>query len=542
MALTSLFRNFGNANLTALTYQGKLADDRQEYIDWVIKYRQYTEGDQDEVISTKQKKLIKPDGGDLYYKLNICHTVIATEVDRLNMRGVKVTYPDNPQLSDDLTRRVAKWFRRNRLDEQGRGTHYAACRDGDSYIIVEMDTARRLPTLTFNEAYDGETGVDMRYLDNNPNKPVYAVKRWIAEENTTDGTRIMRMNIYLPDRVLKMVNSTTNANGSQNQSGWYAYERDGETTEVIKMTLYGTTFQAGVQWWTDTGKETGQPLGIPVHHFRHIPNGGAYGRSALADVVPDLQDRLNRTAAALEYATLFSGFSVNYAVGYDPENVMDNPNSDGAAKVVQAVPGAMWYFTESDVTVGQLPPTDLMQLINAKDSCFRDIATVSATPLPMLNPSGQVAAEGTLQQVEAPLLAKVKNDQVSFGNTWEDVARMMILCDSIFDGGETVLTLDQVGELEFEAQWDAAETRNDAVELANATAKKALGIPDEQIYTELKYTADQIEAWKNDALARRAVVLGTLAQKIGAAQQTSETPPPSDSSIRDGDGDGVINE
>lgn len=198
---------------------------------------------------------------------------------------------------------------------------------------------------------------------------------------------------------------------------------------------------------------------------------------------------------------------------------MTNSDSDNAvAKAVQPVPGAMWYFAEPDVTVGQLPATDITQLINAKDSCFRDVSTVSATPLPMLNPSGQVAAEGTLQQVEAPLLAKVKNSQVSFGNSWEDTARMMLILDAVFDGGETTLTLDELEQLECEAQWDAPETRNDAVELANAQIKKGLGVPDEQIFTELKYTTEQIEQWMNDAAARRAVALGTLAQKIAAQE------------------------
>lgn len=511
----SIFNPFANANISALSWEGKLAEDRQQQIDDMIYFRRYAEGDQDDVLSQKEKNL-----GGQELRLNICQKIITTETDRLNMRGVRVIVEDNEQASEDVSKQIAKWFRLTRSDIKMLGVHDSASRDGDAYIIVEFDKNKNRPVFSVNEQYDGETGVDFRYVDNNPDKPLYAVKRWVAEENTTDGTRTLRMNIYLPDRVLKLVNKTTTTKGQTNQAGWYPYTAEGEIDDVIEVTLYKQAFTAGVQWWTDTRTQTGKPLGIPVIHFRRAMDSKAYGRSAIADVVPGLQDTVNRNLSSNDFATRVAGFPINYAIGFDPETAFDNPDtgSNYVSKKLESKPGAILVNTEPDGSFGQLPAAQLQQLIDMLDAVLRYIATITDTPMSALNPSGQIAAEGTLQQQEAPLLAKIKKIQISFGNAWEDVARMMVIIDIVFGANVSKLALEQVEEIEFEAQWDNPQTRNEANELANAEIKKRLGIPDDQIFSELKYTPQQIDQWQKDSQIKRNAALGTLAQKIAETE------------------------
>jgi hypothetical protein len=515
--MLSALNPFSNANVSTLSYMGKLADDRQENIDDVILFRRYAEGDQDDVLSQKEKNL-----GGVELRLNICQKIITTETDRLNMRGVRVIVPDNEQTSEDVSQQIAKWFKLTRADLKMLGVHDSASRDGDAYIIVEFDKKKNRPIFTVNEQYDGETGVDFRYLDNNPDTPMYAVKRWVAEENTADGTRTIRMNIYMADRVLKLTNSTTTTNGKTNQAGWYPYTVEGEIDDVIEVTLYGQKFTAGVQWWTDTRTETGQPLGIPVIHFRRAMDSKAYGRSAIADIAPGVQDTVNRNFSSNDFATRTAGFPINWATKFDPESNFNNADtgSNQVSKKVEAKPGAVLYNTE-DGSFGQLPAANLQQLVDVLDAVLRYAATITDTPMSALNPSGAIAAEGTLQQQEAPLLAKIKKIQISFGNSWEDVAKMMVVTDIVFGTNTSKLTLDTLDEIEFDAQWDSPQTRNESNELANAEIKKRLGVPDDQIFTELKYTPEQIAQWKTDSAVKRGAIMGTLAQKITEMEQNN---------------------
>lgn len=509
------------------SYYDKLTTDRQDVIDWVKKYRAYTEGDSEQVLSRKQIKLLKPDGGDLYYKLNVCDLLVTTETDRLKLRGVTMVLPPmmggrvdpRAQQATDLNALIASWFKSSRTDRQAKGLHYASARDGDSYAIVEPfasgdGSSRRYirPRIIFREAYDGETGVDMVYLDNDPSKPLYATNTWIAEVKNETGVRVLRQNVYLPDRVLKLVSDSTIGSTA---GTWLPYTADG-TLEVIETYLNGVKLVAGVQWWTKTGKEGGEPLGIPVIHFPHNPNGSAYGRSTLADVVPDLQDRLNRAAAALEYATLFAGFNVHVLlggdIGDDPANPDTSSNSVGSK--IEAVPGMIFHVGDAAASVATLSATNLEQLIRVKESCLRDIAMVSKTPLPMLNPSGDVAAEGTLQQMEAPLLAKTASNHTVYGNGWEDATRMMLKIDATFEGGQTSMTYEEIDNLDLTAEWDDPETRNEATEIANAISKQSLGIPNRQLQKELGYSPDEIASFEVDAMAKRNAVIAGLGNAI----------------------------
>lgn len=531
-------------NDAAAAYLRKLASDRAAYIEDIKKFRRYAEGDTPDVISQKQKELILGNDffgtatprrtfsanrpKDLHYKINVCDLIVSTEADRLNVRNIEIVAP-SAQRSQDLTRLVRRWRKQSRMDLQDKGLYYAACRDADAYLIVEYDARLGRPVITMNKAFDGETGADMIYLDNNPMKPLYATKRWVDEQITSTGERIQRLNIYLPDRVLKLVMGQSGPDNKTQHAGWRPYTDEGEIDEVGEYTLNGFTFEAGIMWWTTTQDADGEPMGLPVFHFPHNPNGEAYGRSTLADVVPDLQDRLNRSAAALEYANLFAGFNVPWITGYRPPKPDETPNKNTESRRrVEAIPGMVMYLEDSEATVGQLAATDLRQLIEAKEACFRDIATLSKTPLPMLNPTGQISAEGTLQQQEAPLVVKVENAQTAFGNVHEDVARYMLKLEVVLGQPSLVgLTLREIDDLEINCEWKDAKTRNEQAEITNAQTKREMGVPDEQLWSEIGYSPDQIEKFKTSQQVKRTAVISQLFDRLpagGASQNTASQP------------------
>ena len=97
----------------------------------------------------------------------------------------------------------------------------------------------------------------------------------------------------------------------------------------------------------------------------------------------------------------------------------------------------------------------------------------------------QVAAEGTLKQQEGPLLAKVRAYQTQIGNGWED-----LLHAAIRMGSARGLSLDADADLETE--WEPAEARDDLAEMEKLRIKAELGVPQEQLWAEMGYDADEI--------------------------------------------------
>ena len=125
--------------------------------------------------------------------------------------------------------------------------------------------------------------------------------------------------------------------------------------------------------------------------------------------------------------------------------------------------------------------------------------------------TGQVAAEGTLKQQEEPLLAKTRLYTTQIGNGWEDVfyiARSIAKFNGQEVGGEDALLV---------TQWKPLEVRDEKVLLETLALKKELGVPDETLWGEMGYDADQIanmSAARADQLAQTSNVGGALLESF----------------------------
>jgi hypothetical protein len=395
-----------------------LMQQRQAHYNRVRTIRDYVAGDTPDLLTDKQKILLvgSDDGGTTpvsnpEFNLNICEIPISVEVDRLNVRDIEVTVPDNPELSQQLSKLAWQWWKQSRMDEGQQHAHYSSCRDSDSFAVTWWDEDGKYPRISIHQVYDGETsGADVFYIDGDPMQPESAVKIWIAEE--TENHTIRRKNIYYADRVEKWI-SDGEMTGSFTDADWRPLafiddDYEPSLAEVPSLSQPGK--MATVAWWTETGTERAPGMGIPVKHFRHDARGTAYGTSTVELLVPGVQDATNRAALSVQTASMLSGFKVTWMTGIDT-----------SATTVTVYPGATLTNVSSDGSVGQLSETDLRQLVEVKDTWIKDAATLTKTPLTYFNLSGVIPAEGTQQSLEQALQAKVKQDQVSFGNTWEDV-------------------------------------------------------------------------------------------------------------------------
>jgi hypothetical protein len=495
--------------------------------------REYASGEHTAILTDDEKiKLVGTDDAgnparEVEFNLNVCKTCIDVEVDRLQVRDIAVTVPvDTPdaepgandvQASKELSALANARWKSNRLDEGQRGAHQPAIRDGDSYAIVYFDRTSGESRVALHKVYDGqESGVDMYYVDNDPLQPLYAVKVWIAKD--TDSVKVRRKNVYFADRIEKWISEGTLQGDNHADADWrplrYGDDDWSESLDEVPAAHSSSGELATVEWWTETGSAPqyneagefvsgGTPLGLPVFHFRHESEGEAYGVSTIEPLVPGLQDAINDAALSVLVAQKLAGFKVNWATGFDPQ-----------VSTYTVYPGANVYNPEPDGNFGQFAETNLLQLVEVKDTFVKDAATLTATPLTYFNLSGVIPAEGTQQSLEAALLAKTRRNQVSFGNTWEDIFRYMFRLEKTWGTALVAYSEELLQSVQIDTVWEAAQMRNEMNEAEIAKIHRELGVPDRWVWKKLGYSEDEIEQFEQMREVKRAATLGALAERV----------------------------
>jgi hypothetical protein len=405
-------------------------------------YREYYDGVHDAQLTDRQRKFLELRANQ-EFRVNYCPIVVDALAERLNVTG----FDAGAQGAD-----LWAWWKANRMDAVQQTVHLSAVRDGDAYVMVDWDNKRSLPRFALELALsqkDGGCGVKVTYGDNR--QPAFASKRW--RERQEGGGLRARLNLYYPDRIEKY--------GSQiGASSQWQQQREADEEWPIR--------------WTD---RAGEPLGIPVIHFRNKDTGYNYGTSELADVLP-IQNAFNKAMLDLIAAADTTAFRIFYMIGDDPSGL-------------KVAPGSWVYSTkpssgEGSVDIGQFPGEDLTPLIKLKDSTAMEVARVTRTPISFFQLSGDRPAEGTLKQEESGLVAKTKNRQVTFGNAWEDVMAMARRLANAFGGAN----LPDEG---LSTQWADIEIRNEKEHMETLELKLKLGIPKKRLWGEAGYDEATIE-------------------------------------------------
>lgn len=414
--------------------------------------RDYYDGEQTVYMTTRQKAWLDLHPGKVQFTVNVSATVVDAVVERLKLTGVEVG-------SDETAGLLWNWWTANRMDGVQVDTHRAAVRDGEAFMLTAWNSAAQRPDFVHHPRYvDKQVGGDgfgmwMEYENDDPSgAPLRAVKQW--NETQTDGRTKVRQTIYYPDRIEKRI-------------------LDGEWRE--------TRDSDGEPWpipWVDG---QGQPLGIPVAHFR---NPGV--RSEIKDIIP-LQDALNKAWLDIMAASDSTAFRMLVVLGFVPTTDGKEPAEDGS-NLMQVAPGQMMATRKKpgDVDVKSIEPASLQPLLEVEERIVYRVAQISDTPLSRFQFTRQVSAEGTLRQMDAPLLAKVELRQVLFGNAWEDAMSQARRQANTFGG----MRLDESETIR--AVWAPAAVRDDKAQVETATAKRALDVPMDVIWSELGYDAEQI--------------------------------------------------
>ena len=404
--------------------------------------RRYYNGDHDTALTDRLKKFLPP---RLQFRDNFMNVVVDTLAERMTVLGFD---------ADDEV--ISEWawdtWQANRMDYTQTVVHTEAILLGDSYVLCDWDAENQRPRWTHQVAemilphYDEQT----RTID-------WASKKWLQRLRL--GTQPeTRLNLYYPDRVEKYV-----ARGGV--WGQYQDEADEEWP---------------VPWLTGRG----EPLGVPLVHFRNRPMGADYGQSEILNVIP-MQDLLNKTLIDLTMILDTLAFPQRYTL-----------NVNHGASRLDILPGSVTEFhSEFDGgSVGQWNAASVDGPLRTVEALVQHIAGTTRTPQHLFQVTGGIPSGEALKTAESGLVRKARQRMVTFGNAWEDCVAMGLRIQAAFGtaiGGpdETVIS----------TTWDDPETRNEQAHMEALKAKAELGVSKHQLWRELGYSQSQIDQMDEDA-------------------------------------------
>ena len=353
------------------------ADDERQQADYRL-YRDYYDGRHNVPLTPRQQDYLERNGVD--FRFNFLRLPVNVLVQRLNIVGF-----DAPDPYGGKEGRFREWWNFNRMDAKQRAIHRATAVDGDSYALVEWDAESGKPVIHHERAYDGSEGVKVTYATSGRRQIAFASKRWREVDPDTNKTW-KRLNIYTPDEVRKY------RSDAAGEYGWTQYQDEGDASWPIP--------------W---------PIGvIPVIHFRHDDDGGAWGFSELDDLIP-VQNALNKSV-------------LDMLEGADKTAYQIITLSGGKADGIKVAPGQVLYHPAPDASWGSIQAGDIEKLIRLKNDTIVTIAQMSQVPLSYFQVTGQIASAETQRADDTGLVSKAESEAVNLGNSWEDV---MWLCHAM---------------------------------------------------------------------------------------------------------------
>jgi hypothetical protein len=430
--LTSLFKRSGQ-KVDDLT-----SEERQEFIraaadmggERISKYglfEDYYEGEHRVRLLERAKKYLEASG--LPYTENFCETIVDVLAQRLEVVGFKVEEHDDA--SDWLTKTV---WPKNGMDEKQGVVHTQTSVKGDGFVIVTFDPVSELPKFTWNRPEI----VKPVYADDDPDEMLYACKVWTtAVESPTNpnGEVINRLNIYFPDRVEKWFSVGSKDAGKET---WVPHLDEEDVVDGIAT------------WpvpWTTTGTSGGEPIGIPVVHFRNKPKGRTFGRSEIRGTIPQ-QEALTKQLVDLFYVMDAQGWQQRWATGVDDK-----------ASLNVAI-GEFLKASNDNAKFGQFTAEDPGPMGEQIEGTLRRIAARAQTPLHLLMTGGTLPSGESLKAAEAPLVHKADDRKKTHGGSWSKVMGLGVAVMQVF--GTLPFELDD--EAEIETVWADSESRNEQAE------------------------------------------------------------------------------
>jgi len=404
------------------------------------------------------------------FAMNLCPAVCDAIRDKLRITGFGVRSPTvregissartealpNGRATD--TNEIEVIWNRNRMQLRAGEVHREALVSGDAYAIVWPDEDGRAAIYPNRAA-----SVSVIYDEDRPGRITRAAKFWRTADKHT------RLNLFYPDRIERYITAKPSEGTLPEAREFVPFGVSSPT--VREGSSRGDDALADARA-TDTAVHIiANPYGIvPVFHFANNADLGAFGRSELESAIP-VQDGLNKSVLDMLVAMEYSAYRQRWAAGIE----IEYDNDGNVIAPFKAGVDHVWITANQNAKFGDFDTANLDQFLKVKDSFRIDMASVTGTPMYYLLPHTRGFPSGeAMQRAESRFIAKVRDRQSAFGQTWSDIMQF-------------AARIDGLGETQIETRWEDPSQTTERERLETILLKRRIGLSPEQALAEAGY-------------------------------------------------------
>jgi hypothetical protein len=397
------------------------ADEEKESQARVVLARKLYEGWlPDALIREIAAALLSEDAKLVDSLINIYRTAIDEICDRLTVADLVDREGNTLQWAID-------WWDDHNMDELQHDLWEIVLKDSEAFLMLapEMDDEGNLvitPILherfTSAEVEGENQGMKAHYPTNEPHQePHEFSKRWVERYKTADGWQTrQRLTLYTTgnDEEVPTVQKYRLDGGV-----WKAHSENGDALVI----------------WTDDQTIDGQPLPMPIIHFKNqrLRHEGKK--------VQGIQILLDNLLTALTKAAGIAAVPPLLVLGTQPTIDGKEPAADGK-NLWKVGPGAVIgnsQKTPDQAQIDYIKPPDLSQLITVLEKLLDFAAVTAVIPALMTRHggSGQTAAE-SLKQLDIRPTALARKKQTIFGNAITKMFDTLIQLNTLLEGSEEI--------------------------------------------------------------------------------------------------------
>lgn len=383
--------------------------------------------------------------------VNFVSLVVDAPLERLQIQGFRV---GDETGADEEANRI--WMA-NSMAERSRAAHRLALSMSESAIIVWSGADARTPRISIEDPrqiivdYDPENPMDRRA----------ALKRW----NDTDKAYCT---LYLPDAIYKYEQPLSAA----------MRDKVARSTQTIVTSARGSWNERQVE-----GEEwpLPNPTGVvPVVPMVNRADMFGNGASEMDSVLP-LQDAINKLACDMLISSEFAAFRQRWMTGVD---IPKDPKTGEQIVDFRAAVDRILSVSDPNARMGEFAATDLKNYVAGIETFVQQMASISHTPPHyLLGRSGVIPSGEATTSAESGLVSKVRAHQVEKDPVWTEVMRVAFLV---------------IGDRERAARqmtgiWTDPERRSRSELMDSLVKERALGIPDEYLWSRAGYGPTEIQ-------------------------------------------------
>lgn len=428
------------------------------------------------------------------FRFNFARTPVDALTDRLEIAAVKST-------NERATEAIAQMWADNQLDLEIPNIHRRASEFGDAYVMVwprEEDNApaaqpdgESVP-VEVGIYYNSSNCVQLFYDDENPLKKSFAIKRWQRDDKRWRVDLLYAAHI---ERYLSKANS--NGDEAVDYEPFYVdFEvMEGDNGQLIELPIWPVE----------------NPFGeVPVFHLRNdrpygVPeHKGFYGpQDAINKLIVSHMAGVDYQSFPQRYALVAPDSDTSEAADLDEDEFdFAVPDTEGQSSTASAAgegksqfsadPGSLWYM-RGVTSAGQFDTAKPEVFLTPMERYLRFGAQITTTPLRMFDyDASQMPSGASQSQADGPFVKKVRNRQLSYGATWQDVFAFALRVAGIEGADVSVL-------------WVPPNTVDDKAGWETVGLKLAAGVPFEQVMREAGYSEAQVAKW----MAERETATGS---------------------------------